>query len=217
LSIFEEVLEINMSSRHIIDCKKVRAFEFERLGDPAAHLEMAPAPKEEPLVPKDLNDLEREAFEKGFSEGKKAGCDEASREIEAMFQRLRNSLTSLSDLRSKIITTAERDLVELAIEISKKLVHREVKIDEKIVVTLVRVALEKLSARTRAAVFVNPLDLEILKDAAAQLDSSEKELELKPDESLERGDCIVESDYGTVDARMSTQFKEIEAGLLGGF
>jgi flagellar assembly protein FliH len=166
---------------------------------------------------KDLSEIEREAYQKAFAAGQQSGLQMAEKKIEVIVKRFSRSLENLAALREKIIKETERDLVELSIEIAKKLVHREIQIDEKIIATLVRVALDRLSVKSAITVHVNSQDYEVLQTELKEILGADGYVELKIDENLKRGDCLVESDYGSIDARISEQFKEIEEGLLASF
>jgi Flagellar biosynthesis/type III secretory pathway protein len=46
---------------------------------------------------------------------------------------------------------------------------------------------------------------------------SVREIVIESDNKVERGGCIIESDLGNIDARLSTQFELIEEALLSIF
>lgn len=168
--------------------------------------------------PRDPHEIEREAFEKGFAAGERAGMQLAEKKTGAILKRFAESLDQLTALREEVLKHAEKDLVALAVEIARKLVHREIQLDEKIIITFVRVALEKLNADGKVTMQLNPKDKEILEPELEGIRGSrEMQIVLKGNEELKRGDCIIESEYGAIDARVSEQFKNIEQGLFNGF
>ena len=150
----QEVPEINMSSR-VVKLKEATVFEY-----PAASGEEPPSPSGQHQVDDSSADeastehideeetVERDAFQKGYDAGLKAGAEQTQQQVDEVSKKLAGSLEELAGLRRKIIAESETDLVKLAIEIAKKLVHREIQIDERIIIALVRVALEKLTERT---------------------------------------------------------------------
>lgn len=208
-----------MLSKRLIDSEKVRALRFESINGPPELVLVAAkeeAAKEASI--KDLNEIEREAYQKAFEAGQQSGLQMAEKKTEIIVKRFAASLEEVAGIREKLIQAAERDLVELSIEIAKKLVHREIQIDEKIITTLVRVALERLAVKSGGIkVTVSPLDEKLLREELQALTGDEGSVEIKTDESLRRGDCLVESEYGSIDARISEQFKEVEEGLLASF
>lgn len=168
---------------------------------------------------RDLNEIEREAFQKGFEAGEKSGMKMAEVKTEAALRRISESLQELVQLRRRILKESERDLVELALEIAKKLVYREIRIDEKIILTLVRVALEKLPSSRKVVLFVHPQDYPLLESELTSVvgEETDREIVLKVKEDLHRGECQVDSEYGSVDATLAEQFRELEQELLSGF
>ena len=175
-------------------------------------------PKEgQPEIDDDV--VEREAFQKGFEAGRNAGMELGEKKIDAMLNRFSRSLDELSSLRIQIMKEMEHDLARLAIEIAKKLVHREVNVDEEIILTLVRVALDKVVRKAPVTVYLNPQDYRHLEIKLAETSSllGEREIILKEKPDLSRGDCVLESPYGDIDARISEQFKQIEHNFIAEF
>lgn len=210
---------MNMSSSsRFVDLSRVRAVEFRTLSGRLSQIRIE-AKGEAGEEKRDLNEIEREGFQKGFDSGERSGFKMAEQKIEAMLKRFSRSLEELALLRKHIVKETERDLVELSLEIARRLVHREIQIDEKIIVTLVRVALEKLNAAGKITILVNPLDQAVVEQQLDALVSERggSELIVKATPELNRGDCVIESDSGRIDARISEQFKEVENGLLNGF
>ncbi|HSR70147.1 MAG TPA: FliH/SctL family protein [Acidobacteriota bacterium] len=166
---------------------------------------------------RDSHEVEREAFEKGFAAGERAGMQMAEKKTDAVLRRFANSLEKIARLRDELLGQCEKDLVALALEIARRLVHREIEVDEKIIGTFVRVALEKLHVDSRVTIYLHPDDREILSRNLDEFFSDRQDIEitLRSRQDLNRGDCQIESDYGNIDARISEQFREIETGLLG--
>jgi flagellar assembly protein FliH len=175
--------------------------------------------EKEAVEKKDISEIEREAFQQAFEEGRRSGLQMAEKKTEAMLRRFSESIAEIASLRPSILKKTERDLVKLAIEIAKKLVHREVQIDETIIATMVRVALDRLATKEPVTLYVSAADHEVVKRHIEEIldDPSNRALELRVDDKLSRGDCVVESDYGNVDARIDEQIREIEDGLLAEF
>lgn len=163
--------------------------------------------------------VEREAFQKGFEAGRNSGLEMAEKKVEAILGRFSDSLVLLGQTRNEVVRATQQDLVHLAVEIARKLVHRELTLDPEIVITLVRVAVERLSANAPVTVYLNPDDLKVIERRLQEAPDllGERELVLKSKRELRRGDCRLESPYGNVDATITEQFRQIENGLLSEF
>ncbi len=170
-------------------------------------------------TPQDPHEVEREAFEKGYAAGDRAGMQMAEKKVDAVLRRFGRSMEKLARLREEIIDRSERDLVALAVEIARKLVHREINLDKKIINTFVRIGLEKLNVDSKVTIHLNPSDFKQMEGNLPEGFSEKQDIEivLKPRQGLQRGDCLMETENGTLDGRIDEQFKEIEKGLLGEF
>ncbi|MEJ7708484.1 MAG: FliH/SctL family protein [Pyrinomonadaceae bacterium] len=103
-------------------------------------------------------EIEREARDKGMTEAQAAVAAETAQALAPIRERLTQTLDELAHLRTSIALRAERDLVRLALEIAKKVVHREVTIDHEIALTLARVALSRIHHRAVATIHLHPED-----------------------------------------------------------
>ena len=153
-----------MPDRRVVGADRAEVFHFANLnalGDLPPGTEHSSGPGSPEKKERDLNEIEREAFEKGFAAGERSGMEMAERRIEVALKRFSKSLQEVARLRNEIVAHTEKDLVELALEIARKLVHREIQIDEEIIVTLVRVALERLSALVSGLISLILKDLKL--------------------------------------------------------
>jgi flagellar assembly protein FliH len=155
---------------------------------------------------------EREAYHKGFAEGKTVGRDQAAAELQVLIDRLTRSLGELSALRQRIRKEAESDLIKLAIAVARRVLHRELTLDPESIGGLIRVALEKLDARELCRVRVHPDQEEAVRSSLAR-SSGSQQVEVVPDPVLQCGDVLFETPQGALDASIETQLREIERGF----
>jgi flagellar assembly protein FliH len=139
---------------------------------------------------------------------------EVARTVDPWREQLSNTLHELDGLRLSFVSQAEKEVARLAIEIAKKIVHREVTIDNDIVMTLARIALSRMHNRVAATIHLHPDDLAYV-DAHRSKLSSANALALIEDSSVGRGGCLVQTEMGDVDARIEQQFAEIERAFIG--
>jgi flagellar assembly protein FliH len=163
--------------------------------------------------------VERDAFQKGFEAGKSSGLEMAEKKVEAILDRFAESMEELGAARGEVIRETQKDVLRLAVAIAQKLVQREIHIDEEILITLVQVALNKINESAPVTVYLNFEDhayIQKVLGARPQV-FGERELVLKVKDDLKRGDCVFESPYGNIDARLSEQFNRVEQGFLAQF
>ena len=142
---------------------------------------------------------------------------ELAAENEAVFAELRmrlaDTIAEVGAIGEDMTANVEEELVELAIQIAKKIVAREVTIDREVALTLVKVSLAKLHNRSIAEVHLNPEDHEFVKNRLDQLNFRGK-IDLVEDKSIAIGGCLIHTETGDIDARIESQFDEISHGLL---
>jgi flagellar assembly protein FliH len=157
---------------------------------------------------------EQEIFAKGFAQGQQAAAAAAQQETAALAKKLAATLDDLMRVRNEMIRHTEKQMVQLALAIARRVVHREVSIDAGLLVTMMRVALERVSDAARVTVRLHPADHQSVA-ALAAADAS-PQVTLTADPRIARGGCKVESEYGDIDAGIDAQIQEIARALLGG-
>lgn len=144
------------------------------------------------------------------AEGYAAGTDHANLEMSDMMTTMRNLVDMARVERHKLIESAEPELVRLAMGIAERILHQQVALDRGVVVEMAKVAIARLVERESVTVRVNPADLERIRQHRDEfLNSSDvKHLRIIEDQRVDRGGVVVETDGGTIDARISTQLNE---------
>jgi flagellar assembly protein FliH len=159
----------------------------------------------------ELDEATKEAYQRGFSEGRNLGHEQAVAEIAPMMERLSRSLADLATVRSHVRKTAESDLLKLAIAVARRVIHRELTLDPGSIEGLIRVALEKLESRELCRVRVHPDQEPIIRTLLARFSAAP--VELIPDGTLQSGDVLFETAHGTLDGSIEAQLQEIERGF----
>lgn len=181
---------------------------------PSASMPAQEPPPDLEMRQSQLAALERDAFAKGFAQGERAGLEAAGQRGEAMLRRLTETLGELTVVRDRMIHQTERQMVELALAIAKRIVNREVAIDRDLLIAMARVALDRLGEAAHITVRLSPDDFAVTGAAQmAQLTGSN--VEVVADARISRGGCRVDSDLGVLDAGIEAQLQEVARALLG--
>ena len=174
---------------------------------------MAPAP--EPVGKEQLLEHEQAGYQRGR--------EEAVAEYEAQINKLRAELeqkntADLPGILGKIETevhgslnqrlqSLESELVEFATEAAIRLVNG-LPISTKSVESSIQEALGHCENDAEVAVYLNPEDLKLLKEAGSDLlaDSPhQRRVRYLKDEEVSRGGCLVETNCGLIDGRRETR------------
>ena len=93
-----------MPDRRVVGADRAEVFHFSNLnalGEPSPGAEHSGGPGSEEKKERDLNEIEREAFEKGFAAGERSGMKMAERRIEVALKRFSKSLQEVARLRAR--------------------------------------------------------------------------------------------------------------------
>ena len=150
------------------------------------------------------------AQSEGTVAGLEAGRAEAAEHIADGIATLADLIESARAQRREIVDGAEPELLKLAMAIAERIVHREIEIDPEIVTSMVRVGLARLSGREKVTIRVNPGDVATMREHRETLlsNSDVESLRVVEDQRVDRGGVVIETESGTIDAKIGTQLRE---------
>lgn len=189
------------------------------LPDPAASVAAVP----EPAMPslEGMIVLSEEEFQAKVDELYRNGMDEGRRQAERglanVFKSLRDGVSALTGLRSRVLKESEEDLLKLSVMIARKIVQREIAQDPAILTSIIVAAVGGCTERDRVVVRLNPGDHGVVaanRQAFMAVLGDDAPITLTPDDGVGPGGCLVETVTGTVDARIESQLDEIYRTLL---
>jgi flagellar assembly protein FliH len=128
-----------------------------------------------------------------------------------LVRRLEAALHEVAAFRAELMDRSRPQLIELALAISRVVLHRMVERDPAVVADMAHAALERLNNATDLRVRLNPRDFEALREDA---DPSRVVAGFIADPRVEPGGCRVESSFGEIDAGINAQLAEISRALL---
>lgn len=158
----------------------------------------------------------QEAKELGYREGYEAACQAAEEQYAGKLDEVELLYTKALDDRNQYLADSEPLIVDLACEIAKKIMTREVTVDREWVLDVVRAALEEIHDAGKIEVRVHPDDFELVQANRKGLRKEvpgQTELLVLPDRVVEPGGCVVQTAFGNIDARIDTQLEEVRKAL----
>jgi len=152
------------------------------------------------------------------AEGRAEGLAEACKLFEERLARERAGLaTALAQFtrdRAAYFPQIEREVVELALAIARKILHREAQLDPLLLAGIVRVALEKIDGATGVRLHVNPENAADWRRYLATHMEPADLPEIVEDTAQSTDSCSLETSMGTAAVGLEVQLKEIEQGLM---
>ena len=159
----------------------------------------------------------REIVEKAQAE-QAAIREQSSREgYEDGLRQLNEVIADAKRKYGKILEGAESELLRLSLKIAERIVGKALELDRSILLDIIHKAIQSLKYQKEIRIRIHPEDVAYLKDQKMQLYAmlgESKEIEVVEDPLVRRGGCIIDTEIGTIDARLETQLKVMERTLI---
>ncbi len=163
-----------------------------------------------------LEELQRAAWEEGFAAGRREGLERGEAEVRARVAALERVLDALAAPLAEVDEAVERELVALAVAMARQIVRRELRTDPGEVVAAVREALAALPAGAREVrVVLHPEDAALVRERLAGGEEG-RAWTIEEDPTLTRGGCRVLTSTSEVDATLERRLGAVVARVLGG-
>ena len=151
--------------------------------------------------------------------------EQTVRELESLIRRdyeeklivaqssIAKALKAFDEQQDDYFTRVEAEVVQLALSIAARILHREAQVDPMLVAALVRVAIERMKDGASVTVRVGPARVASWKSYFAG-NSQLSHVEVVTDENLGEWDCTLETELGSAAFGLDRQLKEIEQGFF---
>ena len=167
------------------------------------------------------DEREEQAYRKGFADGKAQGLnegehtgfEEGTKKIEPLISSIKEALIQLNSLRAETYQQIEKQVVELALAIARKVICREISTDKETVVCVAKEALAKVDEPGKINIKMNPSDLEFINETQyriSNLIADVNNVTFEAEDSVQSGGCVIETDLGEIDARIEKQIQAVE-------
>ncbi len=146
---------------------------------------------------------------------------EPSGQLDAELDGIRNARKSLQkaareiqEIREQFLTEAPQKLVDLSIEIAKKVLMQEIQADRHQIDPIVTEALSRVPSRSDVVVHLHPDDLARCEQAGESDEASDKNaVSFVADAKVQRGGCLLKTSRGDVESSIDGQLEEISQAL----
>lgn len=158
-----------------------------------------------------------EAKKEGYETGYETGYQDGKKESERLIERLHSIIDAVMKRREEILSETEYQIVELVILMTRKVVKIISENQRTVIMNNVLQALKKVKGRGDVTIRVNLADAKLttehIQDFIDRVEAV-KSIRVVEDTTIEKGGCIVETDFGAIDARISSQLTELEQKIM---
>lgn len=155
-----------------------------------------------------------EAFERGRQAAQQQLRSEFDAGLAKHREQIGQALHEFSLERQSYYRRVEGEVVDLALSIARKILHRETQIDPHALAGIVRVTLEKLDTGTKVNLHVHPQEAAEWRHYFACQMQDAPAPDVHEDPAIAPGECRIETSLGSTEVGLESQLKEIETGLL---
>lgn len=160
----------------------------------------------------EAKNIEDEAYHQGFKKGETDGYQQVESQLQNLMSSLSEALTKVEEANKSICRAAEEESVNLAIAIAEKILQSEIQTNKEALRNIVTAALKKVMDHKQIKIRCSKQDCETLKEHIPELlkiNDHFETIKLEEDVMIEMGGCVVETEFGDIDARIDKQLKVI--------
>jgi len=154
----------------------------------------------------------KEAYDLGLNEGHKEAFTKYSREIEEKLAALETLLKSMEEAKKELINYNEAHFVQLTFQIATKIAGAEVEKNDQNLIEILRgavsLAQDEENVTVRVAAEQHEFVEAIKKQSGRQFEFLKK-IKFEPSSEISKGGCVVETNYGEVDARLEQRVQSL--------
>jgi flagellar assembly protein FliH len=139
--------------------------------------------------------------------------NEYEKKIDAAHSPIAAAITGFEQERSQYYAKVEAEIVQLALAIAAKILHREAQVDPMLVAALVRIAIDNMREGSSVTIRVSPGKGDTWRGYFSGTTGTSR-IEVIEDPKLVDSDCVVETELGSANFSIDKQLKEVEQGFF---
>ncbi|MDO4571519.1 MAG: FliH/SctL family protein [Planctomycetia bacterium] len=170
------------------------------------------------------SDAHRLGHEDGYAKGYNAGVVSREEEIQIGIQNgvaqelptaaaaIQNIARNLREVQASLTNEWQRAFLRLVCAVARQIVRRELQKDPSISENWIRETLELCSGENQIVLRLHPSTITTLKTSIKNIQTEFHKLgriEIKPDDTLLPGECVLETEFGRMDQRIEAQLRRI--------
>ena len=171
-----------------------------------------------PIKKQAYDEGHQKGYQEGIIQGRQAGLVEMQQVIDQAITKTQKILAAGEQETKNMILAAEKQIVEIALAVARKILAYEIAENPMVVLPLVKAALQKVSDQDEVVIRVSIDDFDAVLLAKKELQTMvgrENALKIIVDHTIDSGSCVIDTSYGTVDAKVDIQFETIKKALQG--
>ncbi len=157
-------------------------------------------------------DAYQKAFELGLEEGLKKALTEKTNDINYNLDELQKLMAKLISLKEEMVKQNESHLVQLVYEIARRIAFDHIEEKPEVVISVIKNAIEIAQADEDINVLVSSSQVDFLEKMKLQTGREYeflKKIRFQVSDQVSSGSCIIETNFGVVDARIEERVNKL--------
>lgn len=157
---------------------------------------------------KKVSEIEKSAYEKG----EKKVFEDGRKKLEPVIEMFQQKINEFIEYKKELFIKSEKEILELAVFLAQRVIHHEVRIQNDVILGVIKSATKKILGREQIIIRINPEDMEYVLQNKPKLKDEFKDIpqvSFKEDISITKGGCIIDTTYGSIRATLEEEFDEL--------
>lgn len=154
-------------------------------------------------------------YDQGYSSAQKELEQQYTQKLLDKYDEILSLFYDFNERADEYDKTFEKLIIEFSFVIAEQIIKKEVERNT-VIAENIRFALRKILGANQIIVKLNPSDLSRINEDSNQLfaETGLSKIRFEAADNVEAGGCLIETDIGSVDARLSTQLMELRKNLI---
>lgn len=165
-----------------------------------------------------FSESKENGFQKGFEEGKNKAIKDIHSKMDSLIEEFQNTIDRVNSERDKIFLSLKDEIGKLIISYVKKIIKLELNTNKDIIFSNIESALHKISSKESITIILSKEDIANVEEHADDIKKKIrglKNIRFMAEPYISKGGCIIETDFGSIDATIKSQIFELEKLVLG--
>lgn len=158
----------------------------------------------------------REASQKAQEEGYKHGESLAKKDYQDLISEAEELKQKAKEIYSNTVASLENDMVEIILQVARKVIGTELTQNKDVILGLVRNAVSGTSPTDKISIRVCAENYDyVIENKERILEGFKwvRDFEIIKDSALTKGECLLDTGFGTIDSSIETQLQAVERTL----
>ena len=152
-------------------------------------------------------------YEEGFQTAYQKGENSAKEEFIPLLQTINSLVRELSEFRTMMYPKVEKEMIEMITGLTKKILQHEINTNEASVKQMILLAINSVIDKENMTIRIHPSDkahAEAFSPELKNLFSEIKNITFEEHPGIEKGGCVIETNFGTIDAKVDQLESQID-------